>query len=171
MCIIVDTNSLSNVFDSSSVNHAEFKPILDWVLYGKGTLVFGGSKYIDEVGQTKYMRLLIELANIRKAKNVNREEVDEKQAWAETKIQHKDFDDPHLIGLLLVSGCKLICSLDGRAYRFLRHNLFFPKVANKPKIYCRGIHSTLLTDANIADICKPIIRTTVAQRAQLSILK
>lgn len=168
MCIIVDTNVLTNVFNRTSVNHAEFKPVLDWVLEGNGMFIYGGSKYLEEVGKTKYMPIILELGRSRKAKNIDRDKVDAKQVWATAQIQHMDFDDQHLVGLLLESGCKLICSLDARAYPFFTHSVFFSPAAKRPKIYSRISNATLLKDRNIANVCKPIFKLTGKQREQFN---
>ena len=166
MCIIVDTNTLANVFDKKSANHKEFKPVLDWVVDGKGVFVYGGSKYIREIGR-KYLNFIGELRKVRKALKIDQSAVDAKEIWAAQQVQHPDFDDQHLVGLLLVSGCKLICSLDSRAYAYFTHNSFFPRASKKPKIYSRKNNSVLLINANMADICRPGYKLTVTQKQTL----
>lgn len=168
MCIIVDTNTLASVFKKSSMGHPEFRPVFDWVLYGRGTLIYGGTKYFNEIKRTSYLPLFVELNKKKKAKNIDQVAVDEKEAWAAGTVQDPGFDDPHLVALLLVSKSKLICSLDKRAYPFLRHDLFFNPASRKPKIYSRKENADLLTDANIADVCKPSVKLTVAQLDELS---
>ncbi|OJU75640.1 MAG: hypothetical protein BGO09_06515 [Bacteroidetes bacterium 47-18] len=163
MCIVVDTNVLSSVFVSSSANHSEFKPVKDWIIEGKGKVVFGGTKYLDEI-KKKYLSLFTQLKKAGKAISVSSNLVDAEQATVAAMITHPDFDDPHLVGLLRVSGCKLVCSLDSRAYPFFRHNLFFSPAAKRPKIYSGLSNATLLVDRHIADICKPCTPTTNQQR-------
>lgn len=80
-------------------------------------------------------------------------------------IVHPDFDDPHLVGLLRVSGCKLICSLDSRAFPYFRHSLFFNPASNRPRIYSTLSNSSLLCDRQIADVCKPCAPTTKKQKS------
>jgi len=169
MCIIVDTNTLASVFNQDSTNHSEFKPVFDWIIDGKGVVVYGGSKYIRELG--KYRRLFAELTTARQAVLIDNAKVDEATDLAASKVQHVDFDDPHLVGLLMVSGCKLICSLDSRAYPFFRHLAFFSPAGKKPKIYRGKTNADLLADKNIAEICKPCAPTTKQQKQGLIFLQ
>lgn len=164
MCIIIDTNVLTNVFKESSVDHAQFKPVRDWIINGKGKVVFGGTKYIEEING-KYLALFSLLRKAGKAVFINNALVDAEHSRVEAMITHPDFDDPHLVGLLRVSGCKLICSLDSRAFPYFRHSLFFTPAANKPKIYSTLVNATLLSDKYIGDVCKPCSTTTKKQKA------
>jgi predicted nucleic acid-binding protein len=169
MCIVVDTNTLASVFDKTSANHAEFKPVFDWVIEGKGQVVFGGSKYLKEI--TKYLGLFRELRNARLAILVDSDKVDVVTAEVSAKVQDEDFDDQHLVALLIVSGCKLICSLDRRAYPYFTHAAFFTPANNRPRIYSSSRNEDLLVDAHIADICKPSAVTTKAQKQSLTFLQ
>lgn len=153
MCIIIDTNTLASVFESSSQNHSEFKPVLDWIINGNGKVVYGGTKYISEI--KKYYAIFAELRKVRKAVFVDNDKVDKYANEAGNKISHSNFDDQHIVGLLLSSKCKLVCSQDKRAYPYFRHKLFFNSSRKKPKIYRGRSNLDLLNDQNIAKICKP----------------
>ncbi|GAB4022700.1 hypothetical protein GCM10028808_70970 [Spirosoma migulaei] len=152
MCIVIDTNTLASVFKSSSLNHNEFKPVLEWIINGNGKVVYGGTKYFSEIKQ--YFGLFSELKKVRKAVLVDSAIVDQYANEAGSKISHSDFDDQHLVGLLITSKCKLICSEDKRAYPYFRHKLFFGSSKNKPKIYRGQSNMDLLNEQNIAAICK-----------------
>lgn len=154
MCIIIDTNTLATVFDNTSNNHSEFKPVFDWIYSGNGKVVYGGTKYTDEI-KKKYLSLFVELGRKRKAVYIDNETVDDKENEVSTQLISPDFDDQHLVGLLIVSGTKLICSLDSRAYPFFKHPTFFRPARNRPKIYNQLRNKDLLIDRNIASICKP----------------
>ncbi|WP_316832927.1 hypothetical protein [Pedobacter aquatilis] len=153
MCIVIDTNSLAAVFDSNSANHSAFKPLYDWIVNGKGMVVYGGTKYLAEI--QKYVGVFNELKKQNKAVKINDEAVDEMELTVSKQVVHVDFDDQHLIALLMVSKTRLICSLDQRAYKFFKHQQFFSRASDRPKIF-RGTpkNKTLLADNNIADICK-----------------
>ncbi|MCE6992929.1 PIN domain-containing protein [Dyadobacter sp. CY323] len=154
MCIIIDTNSLGNVFNTFSQNHEEFEPIFKWILEGKGKVVFGGTKYMSEIGPN-YRKLFTELRNAKKAVRVENEKVDQLEAKIRNAVRDADFDDQHIIALLISSGCKLICSEDRRAYPYFRNLLFFKFAKKRPKIYRGRSNSPLLTDSNISSICRP----------------
>lgn len=46
MAIIIDANCLARVFDKTNIEHDEFVPVFDWIVNGKGKLIYGGSKYM-----------------------------------------------------------------------------------------------------------------------------
>lgn len=156
------------VFDSSNTNHEEFKPVKEWLFEGKGKIIYGGTKYIKE--NLKYSRLFGELRKIGKAIYISNNLVDDEEDQVSKTIEHVDFDDQHLVALLRVSKCKLICSLDSRAYPFFRHNSFFSPANKKPKIYSRTRNKTLLCDSNFCDLCLPTTNTNNSQKQIISIL-
>lgn len=163
MCIIIDTNTLASVFKKNSANHEEFKPVLDWIIDGKGIVIFGGTKYLEEI-KKNYLNIFIELKKAKKAILIDNSIVDDETLKASNKIVHNDFDDQHLVGLLISSKCKLICSLDARAFPYFRHSTFFSPAKNKPRIYSSSTNSNLLCDRHIAELCKPCSNTTNAQK-------
>ncbi|WP_433777921.1 PIN domain-containing protein [Flavobacterium anhuiense] len=162
MCIIIDTNVLVSVFDNRSANHQEFLPVFDWIREGKGKIVYGGTKYFGEMG--KYIAIFSELRKAKKAIYIDNDKVDAQEKIASSKLQHKDFDDQHLVGLLIESKCKLICSLDERAYQFFTSSKFFSPSSQKPKIYSNKTNRKILKDNNIAEVCKPCLASTKAQK-------
>lgn len=167
MCIIIDTNTLSHVFNKNDEKHPEFKPILDWILNGQGKVVFGGTKYLHEISP-KIVPILNTLRAVNKAVKVDDNLVDAEAIKVSAMIQHADFDDQHIVGLLLMSGCKLISSLDARAYPYFQHNLFF-SAKKRPKIYTGERNSDLLCNHNIADICMPCVSLNQKVRALLGL--
>ncbi len=155
MCLVIDTNTLAAVFDPKASNHEEFKFVSDWIYDGKGKIVFGGSKYKEELSKTKYLSLFTQLNIAGKSCKANDMLVDEEAKTIETILQHPNFDDQHIVALLRITGCKLICSDDKRAHPYFRHNLFFKTASVRPKIYTGKRNKDLLNDNNIAEFCKP----------------
>ena len=163
MCIIIDTNTFINVFDRTSAEHNEFSPVLNWICNGEGKVVYGGTKYFKELRKLPYiLNIYSELNRRNKGVPVSNDEVDKKTKIASEMIKHRDFDDQHLVGLLLESKCKLICSLDKRAHPYFIHKSFFP--SKPPKIYSGKAHKKLLNRKNIAAICKPCTIMTTKQK-------
>jgi predicted nucleic acid-binding protein len=152
MCIIIDTNTLANVFDPTSINHQDFRPVNEWVINGGGKVVYGGSKYKGEL--KKYLGLYVELKRKNRAIYIDDALVDQEEILVSRQLQNADFDDQHLVALLRISKCKLICSLDERAYPYFRHRLFFNPAANRPRIYNQYRNRDLLIRRNIAAICQ-----------------
>lgn len=165
MCIIIDTNTLASVFKSDSQNHEEYKPVFDWIYSGNGTIVYGGSKYISEIG--KFAGVFLEFRKSNKAIRIENQLVDDQEDRVSKEIEDPDFDDQHLVALLIISGCKLICSYDKRAHPFFKHKKFFPSDEKRPRIYSNKNNKDLLTRRYIADICKPCSSLTKDQKKLL----
>lgn len=161
MCIIIDTNTLPAVFDDNCSDHLTFKPVLDWICDGPGKVVFGGTQYSTEL-KKRYLGLFTALKAANKAVYIDDDLVDQATTSAKEKIQHKDFDDQHLVGLLLVSKCRLICSLDKRAYPFFQHRTFF-SAKEEPKIYRSLSGAKLLCPKYFSPICLPCKKSTKVQ--------
>jgi len=168
MCIIIDTNTFSSVFDGSSANHEEFKPVLDWIVVGSGKAVYGGSKYLEELRKAqKYLKIFRLLSDCKKTIKVDNSKVDSVEADLKSRVEHRDFDDPHLIAITIVSKCKLICSSDSRSYAFLKQPALYPKNFEKPKIYHSSANKDLLNDTNIPEKYKPSNRLNKTSSEQL----
>ena len=165
MCIVIDTNTLSHVFNKNDERHSEFKPVLDWIMEGQGKVVYGGTKYLAEIGK-KLLPLLVQLKAANKAVRVDDKPIDKKADKLAEMIQHADFDDQHIVALLMTSGCKLVCSLDARAYPYFQHSSFFTG-KKKLKIYSGAKNSGLLCSHNIAKLCMPCERLNRKQKVAL----
>ena len=156
MCIVIDTNTFSPVFIPNSQKHGDFRPVLEWIVYGKGKIVYGGDKYKQELRKAgKFLKFFIELSKVSKVIEIDCQQVNEMQQKVEHLVNHRDFDDAHLVAIIIVSGCKLVCSHDSSAYPFLQRKDLYPKNVTRPKIYRQSSNRNLLCDRNIADICKP----------------
>ena len=58
MCIIIDANTLSLVFNPETKGHEEFKPVFKWIDKGKGKIVYGGTKYEEELIKAGKLKLI-----------------------------------------------------------------------------------------------------------------
>ena len=154
MCIVIDTNALAKVFEVSCAEHQEFRPVLDWICNGKGKIVFGGKTYRKEL-PNKYLRIFRIFDAARKLVLVNASEVDDIEVDLYKKVQHRDFDDAHIIAIIIVSGCKLICSDDSRAYSFFKNRALYPNHFALPRIYSKSSNVNLLNDHYIVGNCRP----------------
>jgi hypothetical protein len=172
MCIVIDSCVLSRVFRTSDKGHAKFKPVCDWIVHGDGMLVFGGTKFTAEICDAqlwfiKFLRLLTEMG---KAHQADTAKVDKRQKVVEGLVKDKDFDDPHLIALLGVTGCQLICTDDKRAEKYLLDKTLYPKKRRPPAIYKGGkTQSVLLTAAHTGKCCEPKKRLNKSTKAHLGL--
>ncbi len=158
MCIVVDINCLPAMFNERNAAHTEFKPVLNWIQKGRGKLVYGGSKYKQELGRlTRCLAVVITLGKQNRTVHVPDQEVDDEQSKIDKSFFHPQFNDSHLVAIIVVSRCRLLCSLDKNSYPFIKSDQFYtgkrPPV-KKPKIYSNQKHVGLLIDENIVSICK-----------------
>jgi hypothetical protein len=168
MCVVIDTNNISRVFDPSNAEHADFAPVFQWIVEGNGKVVVGGSKFDQELlYHKKFIPFLGQLSRMNKVLRIPTKSVDDLEAEIIRKTEpHQDFDDPHIVSLLALSGCKIICSSDVRGYPYFTNSPFYHK-KHKPKIYSSSRNSDLLIDRNICDLCRPISKL---KKEQLSVL-
>jgi predicted nucleic acid-binding protein len=168
MCIIIDTNTLAHVFNKEDKKHNEFIDVFYWIIEGNGKVVYGGTKYIEELSRTKFLKLFRYLNTNNKAIFINSEKVDSEQKKIQKLISDKDFDDPHLPAMVIVSKCRLICSYDKRSIKFVTNKELYPKKYHIPKYYTGKRNKNLLSDDNIDDCYKPLCKLTKEQSAALT---
>ncbi|MBF0541786.1 MAG: hypothetical protein HQK91_10100 [Nitrospirae bacterium] len=161
MCVVIDINVFPHVF-IEKLN--EYTPLKKWITIGNGKLVYGGTKYINELRQmSKYRKFLIRLRKARRLVEVDCLKVDNQEKLLIDKNLN-DFDDPHIIAIIIVSGCKLICTDDKRSYQYIKYKDIYPKNFELPKIYSpktKKSHTNLSDKKYYADICKPASKIKV----------
>ena len=155
MCIVVDPPLFIPMFKSDDPRHAIYTPVLQWIDKGNGKFVIGGTMYKKELqGVRSIINLLVEYERKGKVANFNDKTVDANVEAVKKIEPSKDFDDPHLVALILTSGCRLICVFDPRSRKFLRDSRFYKKTKDRPKLYTREKNKALLSDKNIFACCK-----------------
>lgn len=158
MAIIIDVNCYHNVFSRTSSEHKKYKPVKDWIIKGKGLLVFGGTKYLKELGKlNKYSKLVWELKNSKKAVEGDLEVIDKFESKIKEIVSDKDFDDHHLWAIVMVTKCQLICTCDTRSCKFLKNSSFYPKGCIKPSYFTgKPKNKNLLDDKYVNSKYKPL---------------
>lgn len=136
MAIVIDINSLSAVFSKENNRHNDFCEIKKWIESGEGCMIYGGTKYKEELKcMYHYTKLIRYLKDIGKVISINDEIVDKREKHIIERTIGTDCDDQHIIALLGVSHCSLLCSSDERSYSFVRDRSLYPKGSPKVKIY------------------------------------
>lgn len=154
MCIVVDAPVLVPIFKASDPEHGRFLPVHDWVRSGAGKLVLGGSKYKEELASvSSVLPVLMELERRGRVVRVSDALVDREMMIVTGLESSKDFDDPHLIAIVRVTGCRLVCLRDNRAHRFLVKVKLYGGRA-RPRLFTNRKHKHLLCPANIAACCE-----------------
>lgn len=136
MCMIIDANTISSVFSGSNNKHAFFSPLLRWFLYGRAKICLGGKlRTVEQKKLIAYQSLFKELSRFNKVHTFDDSLVNEKEHEITMIESDPDFDDPHIIALIIVSGAKVLCSDDSRSFRFVRKIKEYDSRSVKPKIY------------------------------------
>lgn len=145
MCIVIDANVFGAVFSEDDQRHEEFAPVKEWIMSGRGAMVYGGTKYKKEILEAprrqRFVRLLRDSG---KAIAIADCTVDQRHAEVERLTQSTDCDDQHIVALLGVSRCPLLCSGDKRSFAHIKNRDLYPKGAPKIKIYSSSRNSRLL---------------------------
>lgn len=154
MCVVIDANVLSCVLCSSNELHEDFLPILKWILLGKAKMSLGGKLYTEEIAkkQISFLPFIKELIRLNKIHLFNNAQVESMTNEIQGKITDSDFDDPHIIALLIVSKATILCSNDCRLFKYVHMIKDLNAGSINPKIYTSKHHkpqTDLLCDENI----------------------
>jgi predicted nucleic acid-binding protein len=109
MCIIIDTNQLSNCFGDKPTKAA--RPVMQWVRKRSGCIVYGGKQQIEEI--KKVRAAVVRLAEL-KIDGLAIEIDKSKIAEEAKKIRNlpRASNDLHILALARASGAKLLFSMD-----------------------------------------------------------
>lgn len=153
MTIVVDVNSFPCVFDPANELHAEFSPVGEWIHRREGFLLYGGKTFKDELIKSHHRARLVRLMkDAGMAIEIREDLVDAAEAKVKTALAETTCDDPHVIALLMVSRCPLLCSQDKRSFPFVKDKSNYPKGTPKVRIYTGIRNIKLLKPTRPSDI-------------------
>lgn len=164
MCLVIDANTISKVFDPRNVEHKRFKPVASWVTSGLGSIIYGGTKYMKELGEGKYLQLFLELLRARRAVRMDTKAVDDLALKLKAAVPDEDFDDEHIVALVGISRCCLVCTDDARSIPYLRPRNLYPPGAKPPHIYRSLSDKKHLHSRFIVEVCPK--RTALSRRGK-----
>jgi hypothetical protein len=151
------------VFDPTNKGHSEFKPVLVWLLKGKGKFIYGGKTYKDELRKLcseKYYNVLTELSRSSKVIVLPDEKIDKKEQLIKNdlktrriKMNDKRYNDAHIVAIISVSKVRLVSSGDKKSYRFLREDRHYDSPKDIPAIYSQAGNKNLLNDSRYYGKC------------------
>jgi hypothetical protein len=154
MCLVIDTNIFFSVFDDTTKEHAHFSPVKQWLMVGKGKMIYGGAKYNDELKGGKYTGVLAELSRMGKLVKIPAASVDRYAAELKVKVPEENFDDEHLVALVAISRCCVVCTWDKRAFPYLKRKDLYPKGVKPPKIYQWKANAVLCCKKYVVAACE-----------------
>jgi hypothetical protein len=109
MGVIIDVNRFHELFSSDiylKTLASLYNPLGPRICYG-------GKKYLEEIGE-KNLKIIEEFSKINKTYKLNEKTINDKQSELETLFENPDFDDPHILAMCMICGCRLIISNDIR---------------------------------------------------------
>ncbi len=155
MCLVIDTCTLASVFNPQDKNHGNFYPVRKWIVERDGKMVFGGSKYKRELKKMpKYLPIIAELQRAGKCVLLDDFLVDDKENDIKRKYIYRDFDDVHIVAIVIVSRVRIICTNEKRAIPWYKKKELYPKGIKKPKLYTSKNNRNLLKRKHIVQLCK-----------------
>src|SRR5260370_40215365 len=137
MCLVIDICCIAVVFEGRSKQHSKFVPVLNWI-NGNGRMIYGGSKYNAELGKArKFLPYVAELSRKRRTVQIPNADVDPIAAALKVKITDPQFNDEHLVALVIASRCCVVCTNDNSAITYLKRADLFAGYdgVSRPKIF------------------------------------
>ena len=155
MCLVIDTCCLATVFDRNNNDHHRFKPVLNWITKGQGSLIYGGRKYKKELKSApRYISIIAELNKQGRVIELPDRQVDDIAKEVSEFVNRNDFNDEHLIAIVRVARCLVVCTDDIAAQSYLKQRDLYPRGVKRPKIYKNARHITLCCRENVVGKCK-----------------
>jgi predicted nucleic acid-binding protein len=154
MCLIIDTCTFNAVFNEQSKHHHKYAAVLDWVNRRRGKIIIGGTKYRNELKTEKILSILAEYQRKTKVVAIPDIYVDREAKRLKGVIGDKDFNDEHLVALVVVSGCRVLCTNDKRALPYIKCRALYPKGIRRPLIYQSERNAKLCSQDNIVEACE-----------------
>ena len=135
--IVIDTDSLSRVFDEGNREHPEYEPLHNRIFKQRNVkIAYGGEKYAKELENApKYRRLFSELKTAQIAIELDNYKVNQSENRIVRATKGTQFNDQHIIAIVIEGKCNIICSRDSDAYPFFKNKHLYPKNFRIPGIY------------------------------------
>lgn len=161
MCIIIDTVCFSKVFDPANAEHDRFQPVFSWVMDGDGSMIYGGTTYRIEISERikRFGRLLVDLERKRRLIRLDDTRVDETEAKLKVLEPCKEFNDAHIVAMVIVSKCCVVCTDDAESLPYLADRRLYPRGTKPPHVYHLKDHAKLCCGRFMAKIClaRPLV--------------
>jgi len=151
MCLVIDVCCIPKVFDHENRHHPNYTPVFKWVSNGSGCMIYGGTKYGTELREIpRYLGIIAELHRKGRAVVLPQAQVDAIADALKAEITDAAFNDEHLIAIVIVSRCRVVCTEDRVAISYLKRRQFYSSYGiKKPKIYQSSRNKNLCCDKNV----------------------
>ena len=113
MCTVIDADTFSYFCNPDSAMYSDFQPVRDWIENSNRKIVYGGMDYRNHLSNhKKFLGYLMEQSRKGKIERLNNYEVDRVTDAIKANYTRADFNDHHIVAIVLLSRCKLVCSRD-----------------------------------------------------------
>jgi predicted nucleic acid-binding protein len=116
-------------------------------------MIYGGTKYLKELSEVRGLaKLLTELEKQRRVEILPTTCVDSVAEEVTERVNDKRLNDEHLIAIVIVSRCRIICTDDKKAVPFIKRSDLYKKYgAKRPSIYRYATHKDMCGDKNVVE--------------------
>jgi rRNA-processing protein FCF1 len=153
MCIVIDTCAFSKVFNENNKEHINFAPIYKWIMKRNGKIIIGGAKYAKEVVKNN-LNFLSELERMNRIVRLDNKKVDDRAKELKELEPNKKFNDEHIVAMVGISRCCVVCTDEKEANPYLKRRDFYPDGMKPPKVYSAKSHAPLCCQRNIVKACR-----------------
>ncbi|WP_287740311.1 hypothetical protein [Diaphorobacter sp.] len=154
MAVVVDPPLFISLFKESDPKHERFVRIKDWVVNGPAKFVYGGTTYKSELAKVgsvlAVLKVLEQKGKIHKLSDVS---VDLDEFDVKNIEPKADFDDPHLVAIIRVSGVRIVCVDDPRSHKYLKSAKFYQSSKSRPKLFTNEKNINLLNKRALCGSC------------------
>jgi len=139
MCVILDTNRFSEALGKA--RDPRYVPLLEWVLSGRGLLVYGGTKYDTEIDGVQVARTFF-AQRLRAGQAFLASKADVDAEEAKIAAMPHDSDDEHILALARVTGARTVCTEDADLMSDFKNTKLVPPP--RGRVYRAAAHCALL---------------------------
>ena len=171
MCTVIDADTFSYFYNPDSAKYSDFQPVRDWIENSSCKIVHGGTDYANHLDNNqRFLGYLMEQWHKGKTKELCRAEVDRVTSVIRGNFSGINFNDHHIVAIVLLSRCKLVCSIDnglknlidscysGSGRATIKRQLQIRKF-RKPNIYSGGGSAATIRRRTFSDNCGPCSHT------------
>ncbi len=171
MCTVIDADTFSYFCNSDSAMYSDFQPVRDWIENSNCKIVYGGMDYQNHLNNhKKFLGYLMEQSRKGKIERLNNSEVDRVTDVLKENYTSTDFDDHHIVAIVLISRCKVVCTRDNGLRNLIdkcysssgRHTIksqLYIMRSRKPSIYRHKGSATAIQSRTSSDNCGPCSHT------------
>lgn len=162
MCVVIDADTFSEISDG---NNEDFEPLRNWISQDGHTVIYGGSKYAEELSNHgKFRAYLRELEHAGSTRKLSDQEVDDTREFLKRNFVLAQYNDHHIAAILFVSGCRVVSSHDKGCHQLIQdccshsgRSVIMKQLpnlsVNRPKIYQNKSHESFLSDSSVSKCC------------------